>query len=62
MPKRTDQFDHGNLFRQFLPQNGVPRAWGNFVTWMNRAGRPVGRDVRHFKPLDTRTPAFEYAF
>lgn len=39
------KFDYRDEFVAYLKANGVPRAWGNYITWMNRASKWLGRTI-----------------
>src|SRR4051794_12180472 len=41
--RRPAQFEHRDAFADFLPDNGVPNSGQNYLTWMNRAVKLLGR-------------------
>jgi hypothetical protein len=43
--RQPAQFEYRDDFADFLPSNGVPRAGANYVTWMNRAAKCLGRPI-----------------
>ena len=43
--RRPAQFEYRDEFADFLPANGVPRAAANYLTWMNRAAKWLGRSI-----------------
>ena len=45
MARRPAQFEFRDEFLAFLPANGVPKAGANYVTWMNRAAKRLGRAI-----------------
>lgn len=44
MPREA-LFEFHDAFVAFLPENGVPKGVANYVTWMNRAARRLGRTI-----------------
>lgn len=40
---REYHFEHAEAFASFLPQNGVPKAAANYMTWMNNAAKGLER-------------------
>ena len=43
--RRPAQFEYRDEFEAFLPANDVPRAAANYLTWMNRAAKWLGRPI-----------------
>ena len=43
--RQPAQFEYRDEFADFLPANGVPRAAANYLTWMNRAAKWLGRSI-----------------
>jgi hypothetical protein len=42
---QTALFEYRDHFAAFLPKHGVPRAGANYITWINRAARRLGRSI-----------------
>ena len=42
---RQALFEFHDEFVAFLPGNGVSKGGANYVTWMNRAARRLGRTI-----------------
>ncbi len=45
MPRRPAQFEFQDEFADFLPGHGVPKAGANYLSWMKRAVRILGRSI-----------------
>lgn len=45
MPRRPSQFEFQDEFATFLPAHGVPKAGSNYLSWMKRAVRILGRSI-----------------
>lgn len=43
--RRPEKFEYRDEFKAFLPANGVPKAAANYIAWMNRAARWLGRSI-----------------
>ena len=45
MPRSPALFEFRDEFADFLPAHGVPKAGSNYLSWMNRAVRILGRSI-----------------